>query len=1008
MKDSEHHHHGHNGFSKFLHKLGFGKSKGKSHKSNTSSIHERENTAAKGPASNVRPARPNVSTSSTSNEVRKSVPVGNPTVHTKTGSSSSPASKMRNTVNLQHIQAANQKTRNAEGERKVAQRRVQSDKAEANDAAMSSSAPTVDVSEGNSAAEPKITPDDSDTPRLNVDMNDKINVDEAAAKSDSKLNVDQINSTTESEKRVEKVNPNIANNPLKSPDAVAYSSETVSDEKQPTEHPVSANVPAKSEKAVCDENTKISLTNTEHYKFHSLRGDVEVVVGDLERDGRDTSLGDASVNEAAKETDVDSSRFISDEKAVTEDAMKTEHASNAPLTDERHFQFHSSEGDIEGIVGTMQRQRQSVSSYDTIVPSQFYKQKVVQNSPPSLLSTDNKIPESGSDHPSSQDNSSKASLVENSQTQSSTPRKPLPTTTSPKVNPEPHSESISDTRPSTPRKVPPSTVPKMNPKLQGGNSVTAPSTPSKVLPAMSPKVAPKFQGGRSSTAPSTPNKVLPAASAKAAPKLQEKAASFDIPNKSTIISTKSTVASPIKANENSPALKSKASFEFPKELDPDGTWNAPIPYPDANCPMAPTYRNLTSEQEEMYEEVLKYCLELKEIPVASNSSKKTDLIELERLWLTRECILRYLRATKWHVSNAKKRIVDTLVWRRHFGVNNMDPDEIQEENATGKQVLLGYDKDGRPCLYLYPARQNTKTSPLQIRHLVFSLECAIDLMPPGVETLALLINFKSSSNRSNPSVGQGKEVLNILQTHYCERLGRALVINIPWAVWGFFKLISPFIDPITREKLKFNEPLDRYVPKDQLDSNFGGSLHFEYHHEKYWPQLVELCKSRRLGILEKWRKMGSKIGTSEWDLKGGEEYVELMQQYVRPSLTNRSSSPTVTPTVNTDRQPKTLTNSADELSPQKRRVENPKPVVKDEGPVSIVEDEESTPVVTKKEDSIPVAQSTKADAGLDAENDLLPKSGSGVSETPAFSHARDVSTASFSDAVSFITADSIE
>jgi hypothetical protein len=59
------------------------------------------------------------------------------------------------------------------------------------------------------------------------------------------------------------------------------------------------------------------------------------------------------------------------------------------------------------------------------------------------------------------------------------------------------------------------------------------------------------------------------------------------------------------------------------------------------------------------------------------------------------------------------------------------------------------------------------------------VERNLELMPPQQETLALLINFKQSKTRSNtaPGIGQGREVLNILQTHYPERLGKALIIN---------------------------------------------------------------------------------------------------------------------------------------------------------------------------------------------------------------------------------------
>lgn len=45
----------------------------------------------------------------------------------------------------------------------------------------------------------------------------------------------------------------------------------------------------------------------------------------------------------------------------------------------------------------------------------------------------------------------------------------------------------------------------------------------------------------------------------------------------------------------------------------------------------------------------------------------------------------------------------------------------------------------------------------------------------GQETLALLINYKEAIN--GPKTGQARQVLNILQSHYPERLGKALVIN---------------------------------------------------------------------------------------------------------------------------------------------------------------------------------------------------------------------------------------
>jgi hypothetical protein len=86
-------------------------------------------------------------------------------------------------------------------------------------------------------------------------------------------------------------------------------------------------------------------------------------------------------------------------------------------------------------------------------------------------------------------------------------------------------------------------------------------------------------------------------------------------------------------------------------------------------------------------------------------------------------------------------------------------------------------------------------------------------------------------------------------------------------VWLFFKLITPFIDPNTREKLKFNENLREYVPAEQLIELFGGDCAFEYDHETFWPVYLKLASERREKYFARWKAAGGGIGQSEWDLR---------------------------------------------------------------------------------------------------------------------------------------------
>ena len=147
-----------------------------------------------------------------------------------------------------------------------------------------------------------------------------------------------------------------------------------------------------------------------------------------------------------------------------------------------------------------------------------------------------------------------------------------------------------------------------------------------------------------------------------------------------------------------------------------------------------------------------------------------------------------------------------------------------------------------------------------------------------------MINF--ADRAKNPSFATSKAVLNILQTHYPERLGHALILNVPWMLNAFFKLITPLVDPRTRVKMKFNpNPVqDGLFAPEQLfiEGGWGGEVDFQWDHAKYWPALIRLCAEIREKELERWRTLGARVGLSEWDIKS--ESVSAAEETVTPAL----------------------------------------------------------------------------------------------------------------------------
>lgn len=94
---------------------------------------------------------------------------------------------------------------------------------------------------------------------------------------------------------------------------------------------------------------------------------------------------------------------------------------------------------------------------------------------------------------------------------------------------------------------------------------------------------------------------------------------------------------------------------------------------------------------------------------------------------------------------------------------------------------------------------------------------------------------------------------------------------MPWYVNAFLKLVNPFIDPVTKTKIKPNEPLPNHVPVSQLMTVSGGEVDFKYDHSIYWPALDKLTSEKRQQRIERWEKGGKLIGESEIYLWGGDE-----------------------------------------------------------------------------------------------------------------------------------------
>jgi len=197
--------------------------------------------------------------------------------------------------------------------------------------------------------------------------------------------------------------------------------------------------------------------------------------------------------------------------------------------------------------------------------------------------------------------------------------------------------------------------------------------------------------------------------------------------------------------------------------------------------------------------------------------------------------LRYLRARSYDYEKASKLLQDTMKWRHEFGLDQLHSEQYKssviKENSSGKMYLRGYDKEGHVILYMRPRCENTHDHANNVKHLVYNLEKAIaclDAKGDGIEKWSILIDFQGYSMFNAPPFKTSMETLNILQSHYPERLKRAFCVRPPFIFNAFWTMISPFIDAVTKDKIMLvNDPvspiLEKYIDLSKLEKEVGGT-----------------------------------------------------------------------------------------------------------------------------------------------------------------------------------------
>jgi hypothetical protein len=73
-------------------------------------------------------------------------------------------------------------------------------------------------------------------------------------------------------------------------------------------------------------------------------------------------------------------------------------------------------------------------------------------------------------------------------------------------------------------------------------------------------------------------------------------------------------------------------------------------------------------------------------------------------------------------------------------------------------------------------------------------------LKPGHEKFTVILDLKGLKYKNLDPRGW-ISIFDFLQAYYPERLGRLFIVHVPIIFWGAWKIVNPFIDKVTKEKV---------------------------------------------------------------------------------------------------------------------------------------------------------------------------------------------------------------
>lgn len=193
-------------------------------------------------------------------------------------------------------------------------------------------------------------------------------------------------------------------------------------------------------------------------------------------------------------------------------------------------------------------------------------------------------------------------------------------------------------------------------------------------------------------------------------------------------------------------------------------------------------------------------------------------------------LLRFLRARSHDVQVAAKLYADHVSWRAATVPLGYVPDSEVANELAAKKAFLQLKPGERSVVIVPGALHDVNKRDLEEfkRFAIYAIDKIVASLPPGTEKFTAILDMNNTKLKNMDSKAM-ISTFDMLQAHYPERLARLFIIHVPYLFWGMWKIVSPFVDKVTRRKIDFVEDkrlqsaLLAEIPADMLSPEYGGT-----------------------------------------------------------------------------------------------------------------------------------------------------------------------------------------